>query len=58
MELDDEAHIVLIYWLWMTTRSWDDWAERFPADSHVPGWPRIGSYCDEHQPGRTATERG
>src|SRR5262245_61560297 len=46
MELDDKAHSVLIYGLWMTTCSWDHWAERLPADSHVPRWPRIGSCCD------------
>ncbi len=44
MNTDAAEPIVLIHGLWMTPRTWADWAERFRASGHdvvVPGWPGI-----------------
>jgi pimeloyl-ACP methyl ester carboxylesterase len=42
--MSDKAPIVLIHGLWMTTSSWDTWADHYRALGHeviVPGWPGI-----------------
>lgn len=42
--------IVLIHGLWMTTRSWEHWVERYTSRGHrvlSPAWPRMERHIEE-----------
>jgi pimeloyl-ACP methyl ester carboxylesterase len=44
MNADTPTDIVLIHGLWMTPRSWENWAARYEERGHrvtAPSWPGL-----------------
>jgi pimeloyl-ACP methyl ester carboxylesterase len=44
MDAEAQTTVVLIHGLWMTPRSWEDWAARYEEAGHrvpAPAWPGL-----------------